>query len=128
VNSQRFWKAHEDSFVSPSSSLLAQIRTIHSHTIDSLRSIGWVFRSHLEDEAEELLTREQEDLDQAETDKWKEISRGTNGRKYAYSEYDDKVPKEGTGKRVTKYVEKRKKIVKAFEEVSQICSLSVVVD
>ncbi|GAA5916007.1 uncharacterized protein JCM6883_006250 [Sporobolomyces salmoneus] len=78
----------------------------------------WVLRSNLEDESEELLTRERKDIDEAETEQWNAIERGQKkGRKAVHvAEFDKKPPKEGTGRRVVKYLAKRKRLRKVYEE------------
>ncbi|GAA5820558.1 hypothetical protein JCM11491_001623, partial [Sporobolomyces phaffii] len=70
-----------------------------------------VFKTDLEDESEELYKRERRDLDAFEADQWNAIDagKGSNAKSLYVPEFETKVPKEGTGKRVIKYVEKRKK-------------------
>ncbi|GAA5950511.1 hypothetical protein JCM3765_000512 [Sporobolomyces pararoseus] len=83
----------------------------------------WVFRSQVEDEGETLLSKERRDVDEGEEEKWNEIQPGTSGKgkdkgrtTFYIPDFDTKAPKEGTGKRVTKYIEKRKKTLKLYEE------------
>ncbi|GAA5986640.1 hypothetical protein JCM5350_008328 [Sporobolomyces pararoseus] len=83
-----------------------------------LSTFSWVFRYQAEDESEILLSKEQRDVDEAEEEKWNEIQQGTakNRKGFYFAEFDEKLPKAGTGKRVMSYVEKRKKKLKVFEE------------
>jgi len=87
------------------------------------RSSGWVLESDLLEESAELNTREKKDSDDSEIELWKVISgepgeEGRKRKKLYVPEYSDKVRKEGSGKRVMKYVEKRKEAIKEIEKVS----------
>ena len=85
--------------------------------------LGWVLESHLLAEASELDAREKKDSDDSEIELWKVISGepgedGGKRKKLYVPEYNEKVRREGSGKRVMKYVEKRKEAIKEIEKVS----------
>jgi len=99
--------------------LLSQLTESHSF----LSLLGWPLKSHLLEEASELDTREKKDSDDSEIELWKVISGepGEDGRKRKklyVPEFNEKPRREGSGKRVMKYVEKRKEAIKEIEKVS----------
>ncbi|GAA5838816.1 hypothetical protein JCM3766R1_004218 [Sporobolomyces carnicolor] len=80
----------------------------------------WMLRSSLEDEADELLTREQKDLDDAETAIWNAIEERKQTKKGPIVDnFEEKGPKAGSGKRVRRYLERRKRLKEVYEREGQ---------
>ena len=80
-------------------------------------------RSSLEDEADELLTREQKDMDDAETAIWNAIEERKQTKKGPIVDnFEEKGPKAGSGKRVRRYLERRKRLKEVYERVSSLSS------